>query len=228
MMNVLDACREHNVRDLVLASSSEVYQTPPMVPTDEKVPLAVPDPLNPRYSYGGGKIICELLAVNYGRKYFDRSVIFRPHNVFGPDMGWEHVIPQLTRKIVDAAAKADAKPGGGKPVDLTIQGTGEETRAFVFIDDFTDGLLRVIEKGEHLGIYHIGTDEEVPVARLAREIASALGYEVTLHTSPAQVGGTPRRCPDITKVRALGYQPRTSLADGIAKTARWYAIHQRP
>lgn len=228
MMNVLDACREQGVRDLVLASSSEVYQTPPTVPTDEQVPLSVPDPLNPRYSYGGGKIICELLAVNYGRKFFDRAVIFRPHNVYGPDMGWEHVIPQLTHKVVAAAARAGATAGDGKIVDLTIQGSGDETRAFVFIDDFTDGLLRIIEQGEHLGIYHIGTDEEIAVARLAREIAASLGHEVNLITSPAQVGGTARRCPDITKVRALGYQPRVPLSEGIARTARWYASHPRP
>ncbi len=55
MMNVIDACRAHAVRDLVLASSSEVYQTPASVPTDESVPLSVPDVSNPRYSYGGGK-----------------------------------------------------------------------------------------------------------------------------------------------------------------------------
>src|SRR5437763_16289493 len=67
MLNVLDACIAHGVRDLILASSSEVYQTPPHVPTDESAPLSVPDVTNPRYSYGGGKIICELLALNYGR-----------------------------------------------------------------------------------------------------------------------------------------------------------------
>ena len=79
MINVLDACEEHGVRDVVLASSSEVYQTPPSVPTDESAPLSVPDVLNPRYSYGGGKIISELLAINYGRKKLDRVTIFRPH-----------------------------------------------------------------------------------------------------------------------------------------------------
>ena len=91
MVNVIDACRKHGIGTLVLASSSEVYQTPPKVPTDETAPLAIPDPLNPRYSYGGGKLISELMAINYGRKYFNRVLIFRPHNVYGPDMGWEHV-----------------------------------------------------------------------------------------------------------------------------------------
>jgi nucleoside-diphosphate-sugar epimerase len=64
MVNVIDACREHKIGDLVLASSSEVHQTPPTIPTDETVPLSIPDVLNPRYSYGGGKIACELMAVN--------------------------------------------------------------------------------------------------------------------------------------------------------------------
>ena len=59
----------------------------------------VPDPTNPRYSYGGGKIISELMAINYGRKFFERVLIFRPHNVYGPDMGWEHVIPQFALRV---------------------------------------------------------------------------------------------------------------------------------
>jgi UDP-glucose 4-epimerase len=67
MLNVLDSCRAHDVRELVLMSSSEVYQTPPRTPTAEDAPLTVPDVLNPRYSYGGGKIACELMAINYGR-----------------------------------------------------------------------------------------------------------------------------------------------------------------
>ncbi|MGB8037417.1 MAG: SDR family NAD(P)-dependent oxidoreductase, partial [Pseudolabrys sp.] len=92
MINVIDACRKHDIGTLVLASSSEVYQTPPTTPTDESAPLSIPDPLNPRYSYGGGKLISELMAINFGRKYFERVLIFRPHNVYGPDMGWEHVI----------------------------------------------------------------------------------------------------------------------------------------
>src|SRR5579862_5900240 len=65
MVNVINGCRAENVREFFLASTSEVYQTPPVVPTPETVPLVVPNPFNPRYSYGGGKIICELMAVNF-------------------------------------------------------------------------------------------------------------------------------------------------------------------
>jgi UDP-glucose 4-epimerase len=216
MMNVLDGCLAHGVRDLVLASSSEVYQTPPTVPTDERAPLIVPDVLNPRYSYGGGKIISELLAVNYGRKHFSRVAIFRPHNCYGPDMGNEHVIPQLTRRLHELAL---ATPG---PLTLPIQGSGSEIRAFVYIDDLVDGVLRVIKDGEHLGIFHIGTDVEVQIGELAKTIGRVLGREVTLQPGPLQPGGTLRRCPDITKLRALGYTPKTSLEAGLASTVRWY------
>jgi nucleoside-diphosphate-sugar epimerase len=224
MINVLDGCIQHGVRDLVLASSSEVYQTPPSVPTDERAPLSVPDVLNPRYSYGGGKIICELLAINYGRKHFDRVAIFRPHNCYGPDMGNEHVIPQLVRKLHELGR---AQRG---VVTLPIQGTGEETRAFVYIDDLVDGVLRIIENSEPVAIYHVGTDVEVAIADLARAIARAMGREVELQQGPAQPGGTPRRCPDIRKLRALGYEPRVSLEDGLRETVRWYVdrIERKP
>ena len=87
MRNVIAAAITRGVRDLFVASSSEVYQTPPRVPTDESVPLSIPDPLNPRYSYAGSKLISELLALNYGRAHFRRVVVFRPHNVYSPDMG---------------------------------------------------------------------------------------------------------------------------------------------
>jgi nucleoside-diphosphate-sugar epimerase len=215
MINILDACAEHNVRDLVLASSSEVYQTPPVIPTSENVPLSVPDVLNPRYSYGGGKIISELMLINYGRKHFDRAVIFRPHNAYGPEMGWEHVIPQFAMRMAELAAK----PG---VVDFPIQGTGRETRAFVYISDLIDGVMRVIDRGEHLGIYHVGTDVETTVADLAQEVARCFGREIRVVPGELRPGGPLRRCPDISRLRALGYQPRVPLAEGLTATVDWY------
>jgi nucleoside-diphosphate-sugar epimerase len=217
MMNVLDACQETGIRDLVLASSSEVYQTPPAVPTDESAPLSVPDVLNPRYSYGGGKIISELLAINYGRTRFDRVTIFRPHNCYGPDMGQEHVIPQLARRLGEILAST---PQG--PVTLPIQGTGQETRAFVYVDDLVDGVLRIIEAGKHLEIYHVGTDQEVTVAELVEAMGRCVGREVRPQPGRLQPGGTHRRCPDIRKLKALGYVPRVTLEQGLGLTVPWY------
>lgn len=218
IINLLDACIEHGVPEFVLASSSEVYQTPTIVPTPENVPLSVPDVLNPRYSYGGGKIISELMLFNYGRKFLKRAVAFRPHNAYGPDMGGQHVIPQFITRM--ASLVADSQPSD--VIDFPIQGTGRETRAFVYISDLIDGVLRVLEQGEHLGIYHIGTDVETSIADVAFSVAECFDRKIRLVPGELRSGGPLRRCPDITRMRNLGYCPRVTLAEGLAVTVDWY------
>lgn len=217
IVNVIDGCVKENVKELVVASSSEVYNNPAKIPTDETAALLIPDPLNPRYSYSAGKIISEMMAINYGRKHFDRVLIFRPHNVYGPDMGWEHVIPQLVLRMKEIAA-ATAE----KTIKVPIQGTGKETRAFIFIEDFVDGLMLVLEKGAHLGIYHIGTMEEIRIEDLAKEIGNYFGKEVAVVAGELAKGSPMRRCPDTTKLKKLGFRPKTSLSEGLRTTAKWY------
>lgn len=217
MMNVVDGCIKNHVKELFLASSSEVYQTPPIIPTPEDVPMVIPDPLNPRYSYAGGKIISELITINYGRKFFKRAIIFRPHNVYGPDMGYEHVIPQFIirmRGLIDGKEK--------KPIRFSIQGSGKETRAFIYIDDFINGLKLVIEKGDHLGIYHIGTQDEISVKRLAQIVGACFQKKVRVIPGKLMEGSTSRRCPDISKLKKLGFRPTISLRDGLQQTVKWY------
>lgn len=222
MLNVIDACRSNGCGDLILASSSEVYQTPAIIPTDERTPLLIPDVTNPRYSYGGGKILCELMGMHYGVSSFDRVTIFRPHNVYGVDMGWEHVIPQLS---VKTARLIKSNLGSGiKP--LVIQGDGTQTRAFVHIDDFVDGVMLLLAEGRHREIYHIGNEEEVTISKVANLIASTLGYEAKLEYGQAKPGGTLRRCPDTSKMRDLGYAPKISFAEGIVDVANWYSAHE--
>ncbi|MBI3036796.1 SDR family NAD(P)-dependent oxidoreductase [Candidatus Woesearchaeota archaeon] len=216
MINVIDGCIKENVKEIAVASSSEVYNMPPKIPTDETAPLTIPDPLNPRYSYSAGKIISEMMAINYGRKHFDRALIFRPHNVYGPDMGWEHVIPQLTLKIRGIAAAA------GKTIKVPIQGTGKETRAFIYIEDFADGLMILLEKGEHLGIYHIGTMDEMTIADVAKEIGNYFGKIAEIVPGKAAKGSPARRCPDTTKLKKLGFKTKTPFREGLAMTAKWY------
>lgn len=218
MLNVVDACRAQNVTNLVVASSSEVYQTPPSVPTDESVPLVIPDVFNPRYSYGGGKILTELVAANYGRTGFDRVAIFRPHNIYGPDMGWEHVIPEFVLRAVDQIAQT---PEG--PVGFRLQGDGTQTRAFMHIDDCAEAVALVIQAGEHQAVYHVGNPEELTIADVARSVVGHFGREVKLMTDDLPAGQTLRRCPDISKLRALGFEPQVPFAQGLPPTADWYA-----
>ena len=151
IINVLDGCIKNNVKELYLASSSEVYQTPNKIPTSEKEPLKIPDVYNPRFSYGGGKILTELMGINYGRKFFNKLIIFRPHNVYGPNMGYDHVIPEFIQRI--EKIKKNNK--------FMIKGSGNETRSFIFIKDFIDAFDLVLKKGKHLNIYNIGTKEQI-------------------------------------------------------------------
>jgi nucleoside-diphosphate-sugar epimerase len=220
IVNVIDACRRHGVGRLILASSSEVYQSPPRVPTDEAVPLVIPDPLNPRLSYGAGKIISEMMAINHGRKHFERVLIFRPHNVYGPDMGFDHVIPQFAVRL-----KQLMEEHGGGTIPFPIQGSGKETRSFCHIDDLVQGVLVMREKGNHLGIYHIGASEEISIAALAQRMGALGGRELALIPSAALPGSTPRRCPDISKLAALGYRPCVTLDQGLPPTLKWYWEH---
>jgi dTDP-glucose 4,6-dehydratase/UDP-glucose 4-epimerase len=217
MLAAVDACRANGIGDLVVASSSEAYQTPPTVPTDEQVPLVVPDIRNARYSYGGSKIASELIAMNYGRTGFDRVTIFRPHNVYGADMGWEHVVPQFCLRAFDQIA---AHPAGAVP--FPIQGDGRQTRAFVHIDDMIDGLTTVVEKGGHLEVYHIGNPEELTIADVARHVVRACGRDADIRPASLPEGSTLRRCPDIGKLRALGYEPKIPFARGIGPVVEWY------
>ena len=220
MMNVVDVCRENNIKELYVASSSETYLTPQRIPTPETERLIIPDPLNPRYSYGGGKIMWELMAINFGRKYLDKVIIYRPHNVYGPDMGWEHVLPQFAlrmNKLVQETAE--------DVIDFPIQGSGKETRAFVFIDDFIDGVITLVKKGKHLNIYNIGTMDEISIKDVAVMVGKIFNKRIKIKPDEVLQGSTFRRCPDISKIKRLGYCPKISLESGIEILVDWYKTH---
>lgn len=217
---VVNACRNAGVPDLVAASSAEVYQTPAVIPTPEDAALMLPDSLNPRYSYGGSKIITELVALNYAKDHFNKLQIFRPHNVYGPDMGWKHVIPQFILRAQELLLEE-------KSSDFKIQGDGSETRAFCYVDDIVDGILKMYEHGEHRNIYHIGNDAEVSIADLVSEVGSVMDGKLNIVPSEPTEGGTPRRCPDISKMRSLGYDPKVDLRKGLELTVDWYLNNPR-
>jgi UDP-glucose 4-epimerase len=200
---------------IIVASSAEVYQTPAVVPTDEKVSLLVPDVKNPRYSYGGSKIFSELLVMNYGLDFFKKSIIFRPHNIYGPNMGYKHVVPQLIKKVVYSQENQNNF--------IELIGSGNETRAFCYIDDLVDGLIILMEKGEDKEIYHIGNDDELSIFDLAKKITNLIDTKINVKKGEqTHFGGTMRRCPDITKMKKIGYQPKISIDIGLEKSVDWY------
>jgi len=213
ILNVIDCCIKNNIKELYLASSSEVYQTPEKIPTEENEKLKIPDIYNPRFSYGGGKILTELMGIHYGKKFFKKLIIFRPHNVYGPDMGNDHVIPEFINRLVDLKNKHNK---------FIIKGTGNETRSFIFIEDFINAFDLILKRGKHLNIYNIGTSEEVKINKLAFKISKIFGKKITLKKTKIAKGSTKRRCPNISKIKRLGFRQKYNLNLGLKKTINWY------
>ena len=206
-LQVFDLAVTLGAKEIFVASSSEVYNEARKIPTPENIECLIPDIWNPRFSYGGGKLAQELITANYYNDHFARKVIFRPHNIYGRDMGDGHVIPNLVSKI------REAKKLGRESIE--ILGDGEQTRSFMHIDDFIDGLMTVYHEGQGGEIYHIGVEEEVSIKHLLTIIQSALGTELTIKSMPAPKGETSRRCPDTSKLRGLGFRASHDLRSGI-------------
>jgi UDP-glucose 4-epimerase/UDP-glucuronate decarboxylase len=221
-INVLDWLSSGRGAKMVWTSSSEVYagtvalgKAP--VPTPEAVAIAIDDIANPRFSYAASKIAGESLCLNYASAYGLPIAIVRPHNVYGPRMGNDHVIAQFTTRMLE---RKDPFPIYG----------GEQTRAFCFIADLVQGLQLVGESRRADGqTINLGNDqEEVRIADLAHKLFALAGFQPRVENLPAPEGSVTRRCPDITKARELlGFRPQVDLEIGLRKTYEWYSTHQQ-
>ena len=208
IVNVIDGCIKNKIKELYLASSSEVYQSPKKIPTSEKESLKIPNIYNPRFSYGGGKILTELMGIHYGKKYFKKLIIFRPHNVYGPNMGYEHVVPEFIKRFTKL--KKNKKT-------FEIKGNGNETRSFIYIDDFITAFDLILKRGKHLNIYNIGTSEEVKISQLVSKLSKLFNKKIVLKKTKIDAGSTKRRCPDIKKIKKLGFKQKYKLTKGLKK-----------
>jgi nucleoside-diphosphate-sugar epimerase len=227
MTSIVQACENNGIRELLLVSSSEAYEVPEVFPTPETTRLVVPDPLNPRFSYGGGKIISELMAVAWQRTgVLDRVMIIRPHNIVGPDSGTGHVVPHFAQRM-DRLARLPEYNGTEsvlQPIPFPIQGSGHETRSLCWIGDFVHQVLLVLsEAPDGTEIYHLGTEDERTVAQIAHEVAAVYNREIKIVPGTLLKGSPTRRLPDTRKVRALGYlPPPLTFAETIWRTVEWY------
>lgn len=211
--NVMRACAKASVPRVFFSSSSEIYGIPSRFPTPETEPAVVPDVLNARYSYGGSKILGELIAINAARQAGFAYTIVRFHNVYGPRMGWDHVIPQFIERLETGA-------------EFTVQGDGEQTRSFCYLSDAIEGsVLAMLSDTGRDQIFNIGNPtEEHSINDLIRVLASVSGKDIAPRYAPFEGEGTRRRVPDITRARELlGFRPVVPLTEGLATTYRWYA-----
>lgn len=209
--NVLESCVRTNVQRVIFASSSEVYGYPKYFPVDEEHPMQISDSRNPRYSYATSKMAGESLCINYAKTYGYEATILRFFNVYGPRMGYDHVIPQFVIRILK----------GG---DFTVQGDGNQTRSFCYVTDAVKGTILAATNPKAANqIFNIGNPEEITINRLAKLVSKTAGVRIEPKHVPLPEGGTPRRVPDIGKAKnILGYEPEVSLKEGLRMTFEWY------
>lgn len=202
---------------LFFASTSETYaggvaagHVP--VPTPETVPLGVPDVAAPRFAYAASKILGEAAVLHTARARGLHAVIGRFHNVYGPRMGADHVIPELSLR---ALRREDP---------FRVFGA-EQRRAFCHVADALEAMIRLLSTEAARGqVVNIGNDaEETPIGELLALILRTARFAPTVEARPAPPGSVARRCPDIGRLRALtGFTPKVSLEAGVAETFAWY------
>lgn len=211
MYSILNAANENGIEQFFLASSSEVYQVPDRFPTPVDVPLVVPDVSNPRYSYGLAKILQEFLLTHAAPKIL-RKIVFRPHNIYGPDMGNMHVIPELFEKV------RDSRDG-----NLILKGNGSHSRSFCYIEDFVQAINIILESNIQKETFNIGTLEEVTVLNLARQIMAELSCNLNVEFTETPPGETSRRVPDISRIQSMGFSQNINLEAGLKLYDSWFS-----
>ena len=212
---LLEWFRDGGANKILFSSTSEAYAWTRLfhdlpVPTPENVPLALTDVRLPRSSYAGSKIFGEL-AMAHGCADLPHVVV-RYHNVYGPRMGWQHVVPEIIMRLEK----------GENPLKVF---SPNHTRAFCYVEDAVHATIACMESPEaNGGTFNIGNDrEELPIRELVQQIMRTVGRVVPTVEEEATHDPILRRCPDITRLRTiLGYNPCVSLAEGLEKTAAWY------
>jgi UDP-glucuronate decarboxylase len=202
---------------IFFASTSEVYDggvdagvVP--VPTAEHVPLMISDVTAPRRAYAISKLLGEAAFIHWARAKELRVVVGRFHNVYGPRMGADHVIPEMSLRAIR----------GEDP--FRVSGA-DQHRAFCYVDDAVEATVRLVDSAEAAGqIVHIGDDtEQTNIAELAKLVLRVAGVSPALEAAPAPPGSVGRRCSDLARLRRLtGYEPLVPLEEGVRRTFAWY------
>jgi UDP-glucuronate decarboxylase len=213
MINMLGMAKRVKAR-ILQASTSEVYGDPLIHPQTEDYWGNV-NPIGFRSCYDEGKRIAETLMMDYHRQNGVDTRIVRIFNTYGPRM-LENDGRVVSNFIVQAL----------RGEDLTIYGTGEQTRSFCYVDDLVDGLIRLMNTETETinDPVNIGNPGEFTMNELAQEVAAACGKEIKIKHLPLPQDDPKQRQPNITRAKELlGWQPHVPLREGLKKTVGYFA-----
>jgi len=219
--NVINAAHEAGVDRLVYLGSSCIYPKFAPQPIREDALLTGPlEPTNEWYAMAkiAGIKLCQAYRKQYGRRYI--SVM--PCNLYGPgdnfDLATSHVLPALMRKFHEAKT-------AGKP-EVVVWGSGSPLREFLHVDDLARGVIACLDGYDGYEHINCGAGTEVSILELARIIQEAVGYQGKIVFDASKPDGTPRKIMDSTRIAELGWRPRMTLAEGIARTYQWFLQHR--
>lgn len=219
--NMIHGAAAHGVEKLLYLGSSCIYPRNAEQPIREESLLSGPlEPTNEGYALAkiAGLKLCEKYQLQYRKRFISAmpTNLYGPHDNFHPERS--HVIPGMMRRFHEAKQRGDK--------EVVIWGTGTPRREFLFIEDLAEALLLLMQRYEENRTINVGTGEDISILELATLMKETVGFKGAITLDRSKPDGTPRKVLDVSRIRALGWQPRYTLADGLARAYRW-AVENR-
>lgn len=226
--NVIHQSYVHGVKRLLFLGSSCIYpRLAPQPMKEEHLLTGLLEPTNEPYAIA--KIAGIKMCESYNRQYGTKFVAVMPTNLYGPGDNFHpensHVMPALIRRFHEAKLAGDS--------EVVVWGSGTPMREFLFVDDMADGSVFVMNLDDeslkqHLLSYpqpcfvNLGTGVDVTIRELAETVKEVVGFQGALSFDSSKPDGTPRKLQDVSRMKALGWQAKVDLRNGIEKTYRWF------
>ena len=215
--NVIDAAYKNKVQKLLFLGSSCIY------------PRECPQPIKEEYllsdylektneAYALAKIAGLKMCSYYNKQYGTDYISVMPCNLYGINDNFSlensHVLPALMRKFHEAKERGEST--------VTVWGSGKPLREFLNVDDLADACLFLMDSYQGDEFFNVGYGEEVTIRELAEMVKKTVGFEGDIVMDASKPDGTMRKLTDISRIKALGWEPKISLEEGLKQTYQWF------
>ena len=215
--NVIDAAYKNQVQKLLFLGSSCIY------------PRECPQPIKEEYllsdylektneAYALAKIAGLKMCSYYNKQYGTNYISVMPCNLYGINDNFSlensHVLPALMRKFHEAKIKGETA--------VSVWGSGKPLREFLNVDDLADACLFLMDHYEGDDFFNVGYGEEITITELAKLVKQTVGFEGDIIMDASKPDGTMRKLTDISRIKALGWEPKITLEQGLQETYQWF------
>ena len=215
--NVIDAAYKNQVQKLLFLGSSCIY--PKECPQPIKEEYLLSDYLEKtNEAYALAKIAGLKMCAFYNKQYGTKYISVMPCNLYGINDNFSlensHVLPALMRKFHEAKIRGERK--------VTVWGSGKPLREFLNVDDLADACLFLMDHYEGDDFFNVGYGEEITIMELAHLMKKIVGFEGEIVMDASKPDGTKRKLTDISRIKALGWEPKITLENGLRETYQWF------